>query len=365
MKIDYSKELEILQDIVNELNNNEIKEEKKLNYIAHLINNSKELKQIINDILGPNDIVEEFAILKKVKKRQELCEFLITCATILGKEIKYIEYDNSEMTYTNNTYKWYISMCQSNKILPDEEIKRIIVAIRNGEINKKLGQEKIYGSFSALVVDRVKKHTMYNLNIDIMELISAGNLGLLKAIKRFDLSKNVKFVSYATWWIDQAIIEQLKSNNIITIPPNQIRHYKNYVFESEKNPNKEIPCCIKKETREKLAAALNVVALDEPVCEDGFTLGEMICAPDDVEETGYNKMLSNEIRDILNMLPEQERLIIMYRFGFTSYGKSTLKETAQQLTKHGYEELSTQRINQIEKRALGKLKENKKIKRYQ
>ena len=137
------------------------------------------------------------------------------------------------------------------------------------------------------------------------------------------------------------------------------------MFESEKNPNKEIPCCIKKETREKLAAALNVVALDEPVCEDGFTLGETICAPDDVEETGYNKMLSNEIRDILNTLPEQERLIIMYRFGFTSYGKSTLKETAQQLTKHGYEELSTQRINQIEKRALEKLKENKKIKRYQ
>ncbi|MDI6845648.1 MAG: RNA polymerase sigma factor RpoD/SigA [Candidatus Saccharicenans sp.] len=219
------------------------------------------------------------------------------------------------------------------------------------------------------VVSYVKKYQ--GMGLSLLDLINEGNLGLIEAARRFDPDRNVKFISYAVWWIRQAIVHALS----------QASHYYNLPQKvsdriSRMNREREI---LKKElgrepTREELAERLNItpeeVAEMEIMQEKGLSLSDRLGEDDDLEvgdrisdemepSIEYQLIRSSveqQIREILDELDEREALVLKLRFGIDGDEPMTLQEIGDRLG------LTRERIRQIEQRAMRKLASSQKLK---
>jgi len=201
-----------------------------------------------------------------------------------------------------------------------------------------------------------------NQGIPFEDLVSIGNMGLLKAVKKFDASKNFKFISYAVWWIRQSILQAISSQSRITdIPLNQTakiwRVRKAVEKLSQKYHKRPSVEEVSEETHysyyeveEVLRMDLSSISLDTPL-RDGSTttLSERMESLDNSEDAALSSSRWKAISVALSHLPDREKKILLMYFGFQSQA-STLEEIGVHMN------MTRERVRQIKEKALNTLR---------
>jgi RNA polymerase primary sigma factor len=242
--------------------------------------------------------------------------------------------------------------------ISEGEEKKLAERIHAGDKN---ALQKLIEGNLRFVVSYVKKYK--GMGLDMLDLINEGNLGLIEAAKRYDPGRNVKFISYAVWWIRQAVIHSLTAASRVTHVPQKISDQmllmKRKIAQMSSTLGRE-------PMREEIAAAMNLtvsdveelallenkeVSLNDRFDEDDQGLEEKISDPisPSVEYQIIKASIQQQVRDILGELDEKEAIVLKLRFGLDDDQPLTLQEIGDRL------KLTRERIRQIEQGAMGKL----------
>ena len=254
------------------------------------------------------------------------------------------------------------------KLLSFKEEQFLGKTIKEDKKEKALyAKQKLIQANLRLVISIAKKYI--GQGVLFMDLVQEGSLGLIKAAEKYDYTRKLKFSTYATWWIKQAIIRAISNHSkTIRIPVHmndKIRKYKraynNLSIKNGKEPtDKEIAevlkINIKKIDTIKKSIIKEPISLDTPVTEDlniqDYISDKSYKSPEvQTEKTD----LKFEISKVINCLDSREQSIIICRFGLNGEKPKTLEELGQMLR------FSKERIRQIENEALEKLRKNKTL----
>ena len=259
-----------------------------------------------------------------------------------------------------NTLKAYFRQIQRSALLSFDEELELSRKIQNGD---ELARQKLIEANLRLVVKISKSYVTSDVNF--LDVIQEGNLGLIKAAEKYDHKKNVRFSTYAAWWIKQSIVRALsKKRRTIRLPHRKEELLKNiqktyYLLNQElsRKPSIAEIALDLNEDPEDVAALVNsagsVYSLDSTFDDDSGTLMDMY------EDKSYNpddelmkKSFREETMKFLEHLLEKEKQILLYRFSFYGGKKYTLKHIGEELG------ISPETVRQIEIRAIKKLKEH-------
>ena len=260
--------------------------------------------------------------------------------------------------------KRYLEEISKFPALTDEQEKELGERIRKGDQE---ALQALVKSNLKFVVSYVKKYR--GMGLGLLDLIDEGNIGLIEAAKRFDPSRNVRFVSYAVWWIRQAIIHALTLYSRITRIPQKLADQ----ISQMKKKTAELKTVLGREpTRDETARAMGLtetdvedleilaernVSLSDPVNDDEMEVEDRLSDPASppVEYQIIKASVQQQIRETLGELDEKEALVIRLRFGLEDDRPRTLQEIGQQL------KLTRERIRQIEQKAMRKLGRSHKL----
>ncbi len=284
------------------------------------------------------------------------------------EEEKYKEYADTSLSKNYDNVKIYLKSIGKVPLLKSEEEKEIARRIQEGDEGAK---EELIVANLRLVVAIAKKYVGRGLLF--LDLIQEGNLGLVKAVEKFDYTKGFKFSTYATWWIRQAITRAIADQaRTIRIPVHMVetinkltRVQRQLVQELGREPSAEeiaekLGNITPEKVREIQKIALDPVSLETPIGEeDDSHLGDFIedkhaISPD---EYASKELLKDEINNVLSTLTERERKVLQLRFGLIDGRQRTLEEVGKEFN------VTRERIRQIEAKALRKLKHPTKSKR--
>lgn len=272
-----------------------------------------------------------------------------------------------ERSLSSENLNWYLQEIAKTKQLTVEEERELGRRIQ--EENDPEALNKLVEANLRFVVSICKKYR--GLGLSFLDLMNEGNIGLIEAAKRFDPEKNVKFITYAVWWIRQAIIHALaKSSGAFRLPQKQA----NLMYQLSKKFNKLQMKLERKPTNQELAEALGItvgeveqllqvsgdkVSLDAGTDdENDFQLLDKLEQENAISADDHllQEAFESQIGEMLKHLDEKEALVIKLRFGLDDNEPKTLKEIGEMLN------LSRERIRQIENIALKKLRKNQSIK---
>ena len=239
----------------------------------------------------------------------------------------------------------YLSDIRKIKVMTPEREKELSEMICSGDISDiqrdAIHQELLQGNLR-FVITVAKQYQ--NQGLPLGDLIAEGNLGLMKAIKNFDWTKKLRFISYAVWWIKQSIIQSLNENSrTIRLPVNVVQEMHRAKKEAQKT-NKELD--------EKFTTLPKVIDLDMNINEEGDTLVDLIENKNAVQpDEGFNTadLLKKKMIEIMDVLDEREKSIIMDYFGMTGVPR-TLEDIGTDFS------LTKERVRQIKEKALRKLR---------
>ncbi|MAJ50442.1 MAG: RNA polymerase subunit sigma [Flammeovirgaceae bacterium] len=267
--------------------------------------------------------------------------------------------------------KYFTEVSNVSMITPDEEVN-LAQRIREGD---QLALEKLVKSNLRFVVSVAKQYQ--NRSLPLNDLINEGNLGLIKAAKKFDETKGFKFISYAVWWIRQSIMQALaEQSRIVRLPMNksgainQIRRaYAELEQKYEREPTEEELADIldmkPNEIRNTLGAEVKQTSMDAPFGEEESgslldVLENQTTGPTDGQMV-FNDSLKVETLRALSTLTAREREVIMMSFGIALDNPFTLEEIGDAMG------LTRERVRQIREKALQKLREpgkNRRLKEF-
>lgn len=253
------------------------------------------------------------------------------------------------------------------------EINKIPLLTREEEIDlakkAKRGDEnarkKIANANLRFVVSVAKKYQ--NNGLELADLIGEGNIGLLTAIEKFDVTKGYHFISYAVWWIRQAILKAIcEKSRAIRLPLNRVNELmqiqkakKQLDFHArEEDELREIASLTNMDetlVRDLLSISQNMVSLDAPHArhsKGNFSIGEFIedRQTNDPSEDAVFSALQTDIAKTLNTLKPNEAKVLRLRFGLNGVGPLSLREVGKQC------KVSKERIRQIEQKALNRMR---------
>lgn len=259
---------------------------------------------------------------------------------------------------SENVLSIYLKEINMIPLLTREEEVALATAARDGDAE---ARQKLVQANLRFVVNVAKKYQ--NQGLPLTDLISEGNIGLLNAVERFDVDKGYHFISYAVWWIRQAILKAIcEKSRMIRLPLNranelvQIEKVRKEVAGQGVNEVEEIARTLgmdPEHVNDIVQIAREHISLETPAFSDrdSSTLGDFVedDMNSDPEELYIRDALREDINNILATLSEKEAEIIQFRFGLNNRAPLSLKEIGDRYN------LTKERIRQIEKKALKRL----------
>ncbi len=258
----------------------------------------------------------------------------------------------------------YLAEISREKMITTEEEVALAQQIRQGNEE---AMQKLVNANLRFVVSVAKQYQ--NQGLALNDLINEGNIGLIRAARKFDETRGFKFISYAVWWIRQSILQAIsEQSRIVRMPLNQVSFQSkmnkariNFVQQNERDPSPEELADIIDADVDKVASAMgNIgkkVSMDTPYQNDETTtMADNMTATDDrpTDEDMIYQSLVADMSTALKTISEREQKVLMMLFGVGGREK-TAEEVAQTLG------LSRERVRQIKERALKHLRENAEI----
>jgi len=239
----------------------------------------------------------------------------------------------------------YLKDIRKKKVMTPEREKELSTLMKSGELTPRqienVNKELLEGNLR-FVITVAKQYQ--NQGLDLSDLIAEGNYGLMKAIKNFDWSKDLRFISYAVWWVKQSIIQSLNDNaRTIRLPVNVVQDLHRAKKEIEAKGG---------ELEGKFASLPSMIDLDMEINEEGDSLFDVIKNDEaDMPDESFNTkdILRTKLLGLLTCLDERERVIVEDYFGLTGTPR-TLEDIG------GDFNLTKERVRQIKEKSLRKLR---------
>jgi len=263
--------------------------------------------------------------------------------------------------------RMYLKEIGKIPLLSGEEELKLSMAVAEGD---NLAKNRLAESNLRLVVSIAKRYVGRGLLF--LDLIQEGNIGLMKAVDKFDYDKGYKFSTYATWWIRQAITRALADQaRTIRVPVHMVetinkmaRIQRQLTLELNREPSEEEIAMKMGITPEKVREVIKIsqdpVSLETPIGEeDDSHLGDFVRDVNTMtpEEYATNEILKEEIKSVLETLQEREQEVLELRFGLIDGTSHTLEEVGKRFN------VTRERIRQIEAKALRKLRHPSRAKK--
>jgi len=272
----------------------------------------------------------------------------------------------SNSAKVNDPVRMYLKEIGVVPLLSNEEEKELAIAVENGDLEAK---QRLAEANLRLVVSIAKRYV--GRGMQFLDLIQEGNMGLMKAVDKFDYSKGFKFSTYATWWIRQAITRAIADQaRTIRIPVHMVetinklvREQRNLLQELGQDPTPEQIAermdMTPDKVREILKIAQEPVSLETPIGEeDDSHLGDFI--EDEVIENPVDYttrvVLREQLDEVLDTLTDREENVLRLRFGLDDGKMRTLEDVGKVFN------VTRERIRQIEAKALRKLRHQSRSK---
>ncbi len=256
--------------------------------------------------------------------------------------------------------KQYFQEISEEEPLSSEEEIALAIRVKKGD---KEALDKLLRANLRFVVSVAKKYQGHGLSL--ADLINEGNIGLIKAARRFDETRGFKFISYAVWWIKQTILQSISENSrLVRLPLNVVGNIKKvsraateFQNQFEREPNqKELEYIMKSENidaKNSMQQGEGVLSIDAPLPQDKkSTLKDILPVNDEAvpQKDVIDESFKTEIDEALRTLDSREEMIVRYYFGINRERPATLEEIGDILN------LTRERVRQIKEKAIRKLR---------
>lgn len=258
-----------------------------------------------------------------------------------------------------DSVQWYLKQAGVGPLLTKEEEIELAYLIQEGSDE---ARQKMISSNLRLVINQAKKYVTYTQSLTLLDLIQEGNLGLIKAVEKYNPELGFRFSTYASWWIKQAITRAISVlDKAIRLPVHfceDIQKVKRATHEIMQQNDIVTPEKLKDITGfsegkiEQILMNMNhTISLETPVGEEA-TLGDFVedTLTPSIEEQAMENAMQREISRQMECLRPREQTILALRFGLNGQNPHTLEEVGKQMG------VTRERIRQIEMKALRKLR---------
>lgn len=337
--------------------------------VEKLVKNSTSLRAFLDNLIEIEGITDKL-------QNETIIAMLTSYSMYSGKDIKesYEYREAIDLPYNADISKLYINELSSCQVLTREEEYELCERIKKGDEEAK---QKLIKHNLRLVVAVAKHYT--GRNVDFLDLVQEGNMGLMKAIEKFDHTKGFKFSTYATWWIRQSITRSIANDGRnVRIPVHRFEKIKKvksaankyYKLNGVEPSTEELAEMLSMEKEDVMRCqelifnapvSLNQLTKNSAESKEDTELGDLLEDTKFTDDVFVQNSFNQELRQAVfenSPLTDREKLVIAYRFGFVDGKPYKLQEIGDIIG------ITRERVRQIEVKALTKLKRNSIIKEF-